>query len=184
MVFGTFRILRLFSLQMLLLGTGVYSAFTLDNLPPPLTKPPANMKLIYLTLGTGTQNYVCQQGKWVFVGAESRLEYEATTKSQGPGQQGGKENRAIGRHRFVDKKPAFFISGIGSIVAEITAAAPAPNKQGVNWLQLTTISPRTGAFAKFVYRTNTNGGFIPTSPCNQNTPPAKVPYSAVYSFWD
>jgi len=175
MVFTTLRMLSLLSLQMLLLGTGVYSAFTLDKLPSPLAKPDG-MKLIYLTLGKGTQNYKCQQGKWVSIGADARLEYEAPVK----GQKGGRENRFIGRHFFQNEKPMFEISGVGTITVTKTNTAAAPNGKGVNWLQLDTVS---GTFAKRVYRTNTNGGFAPTTACTAKSPPAKIAYTAVYSFW-
>jgi len=143
--------------------------------PESILQPPtANMKLMMVALGQGTQNYTCGANLTAppsAIGAVATL-FDAscdlvsapqiTTKQLGSIEEDAK---SIGAHFFVDNTtPDFDILGLGNTRAKKTEECDAPNAAAdIKWLRLTAQADGSTSSVKEIYRLNTVGGHAPTS---------------------
>ena len=93
--------------------------------------------------------------------------------------------KTIGRH-FAG--PSWASNDGATIVGQVSASVPAPDKGGIPWLLL-TVKSRDGegllAQAASVQRIDTEGGFAPSSACGAANARQveRVGYTAMYVFW-
>jgi len=152
----------------------------ISNLTQPASalKPPtADMTLVMIALGQGTQNYTCSGNSSAAptaIGALAQLFDASCALSSDPTtdttELGSIEETAgkasIGAHFFVDNTtPDFDINGLGNTEAKKSEDANAPNPtKDVKWLRLTSqASQGTTSTVKQVYRLNTVGGVAPAT---------------------
>lgn len=147
----------------------------LSNVAQPasgLTPPTADMQLILVALGQGTQNYSCASATATpaAIGAVAQLFNASCALSSNPTANTAalgsiEETAAIGAHFFVDNTtPDFDIFGLGNTqakkVQEVVAPQPATD---VKWLRLEAQAQGTTSSVKQIYRLNTAGGVAPAT---------------------
>ncbi|EAT84796.2 hypothetical protein SNOG_07330 [Parastagonospora nodorum SN15] len=139
-----------------------------------LQPPTADMKLMMVALGEGTQNYTCGANLTAppsAIGAVATLFDASCDLVNSPPistQQLGsieEDAKSIGAHFFVDNTtPDFDILGLGNTRAKKTEECAAPNPTGdVKWLRLTAQADGSTSAVKEIYRLNTVGGLAPKS---------------------
>jgi hypothetical protein len=151
-----------------------------------LTPPSADLRLILIAHGVGTQNYTCATPASVpaAIGALAEL-YNASCETASPSvaQNNIAQAPAIGNHFFSDlTTPDFFIPELGNTKVKKVEDTPAPNPTGdVKWLRLQAQTADTTSQVKFVYRLNTVGGVAPaTCEGKAEGEVLTVPYQAQY----
>ncbi|KAF2829812.1 hypothetical protein CC86DRAFT_403153 [Ophiobolus disseminans] len=139
-----------------------------------LTLPSADLQLVMVALGQGTQNYTCGANATApptAFGAVAQL-YDAScsmskdpsvgTKALGSIEESAK---SIGAHFFVDNTtPDFDITGLGNTQAKKAEECLAPQPAAdVKWLRLEAQVAGSTSKVKQIYRLNTVGGLAPGS---------------------
>lgn len=137
-----------------------------------LTPPTADMQLILVALGQGTQNYTCADATSVpaAIGAVAQLfnascalagNPSASTESLGSIEE---SQAAIGAHFFVDNTtPDFDIIGLGNTEAKKAEEIASPQgSANVKWLRLVPQAQGSTSAVKEIYRLNTVGGVAPS----------------------
>lgn len=141
-----------------------------------LQPPSADLQLVMVALGQGTQNYTCGANVTApptAFGAVAQL-YDAScamvsdptvgTKALGTIEDSA-PSTSIGTHFFVDTTtPDFDITGLGNTQAKAVenCAAPQPTAD-VRWLRLEAQAAGSTSPVKQIYRLNTVGGLAPPS---------------------
>ncbi|KAA1069521.1 hypothetical protein PGT21_027056 [Puccinia graminis f. sp. tritici] len=189
-------------------GTNTVNDFQLHMPKGSQLQPPVGLKLKFLALGNGTQNYMCKKDPasgnaltWMPHGADATLFDISKDSSKAASlatavMRGGKNHQAkpnlksypvLGKHYFTPTKPdmtlmpTFEINHMKIILRKARFfPSPLNSKRNVDWLQLNTIQ---GNFASRVYRTYTRGGKVPAPQCNTVNQIIKEPYATIYSFW-
>ncbi|OAG25413.1 hypothetical protein CC77DRAFT_1057196 [Alternaria alternata] len=158
-----------------------------SSLPPPT----ADMSLVLVALGQGTQNYTCSNATAIpsSIGAVAQLFNASCELSSNPtagtASLGSiEETASIGAHFFLDNTtPDFDILGLGNTVAKKIDDVPAPDDatKNVKWLRL---EAQTGSSSdvKMVYRLNTVGGMAPAS-CAGMAPGEVVTVEYEAQYW-
>lgn len=170
-------------------STGANGTCDLSALTQPasaLTPPSADLRLILIAHGEGTQNYTCATPASVpaAIGAMAEL-YNASCETASPSvaQNNIAQAPAIGNHFFSDlTTPDFYIPELGNTKAKKIEDAPAPNAASdVKWLRLQAETADSTSQVKFVYRLNTVGGVAPAT-CEGKAEGelVTVPYQAQY----
>jgi len=166
---------------------------------------PAGQNTSIITLGRGVQNYTCENGTFVSVGAVANLfdvscffdvqELNATDLSavlpplalNFLPQQDIFGLPVLIKHFFIDlpgataASPGFFSASnhvVGAKVGDVKS--PINSTRDVDWLDLAAVANQ-GTLAKSVFRINTAGGQPPTS-CAQQGQNLSVEYAAMYWF--
>ncbi|KAL6711324.1 hypothetical protein ACN47E_005855 [Coniothyrium glycines] len=147
----------------------------LNNVAQPsntLQPPSADLQLILIALGQGTQNYTCSSPTATpfAIGAVAQLfnascEVSANPSAATTALGSITESPAIGAHFFVDNTtPDFDIFGLGNTQAKKVedTNAPQPAKD-IKWLRLQAQTQGTTSSVKEIYRLNTVGGLAPGS---------------------
>jgi hypothetical protein len=138
------------------------------------TLAPSGAKPIITAEADGVQIYACaaQDGKfrWIFQAPEAAL-FDI-------------RGRQIGSH---GKGPTWALLDGSSVIGEVTAKEPAPEKGAIPWLLLTVKSRAgVGLLNEVVYirRIDTRGGSEPTEGCDEahKGEVARMRYSATYQF--
>ncbi|KAF1851906.1 uncharacterized protein K460DRAFT_269384 [Cucurbitaria berberidis CBS 394.84] len=138
-----------------------------------LTPPAADLQLILVALGQGTQNYSCGANTAsapTAIGAVAQLFNASCAMSSNPTADTAslasvQEAPAIGAHFFVDNTtPDFDIIGLGNTQAKKVeeAASPQPSAN-VKWLRLQAQTQGSTSSVKQIYRLNTVGGVAPSN---------------------
>jgi len=173
--------------------------------------PPSNVSLAQVTIGLGTQNYTCTNGKYVNVGALAQvfdisciqnLPLISLALSQGILELEGVAGNALlnfatmiakqggfklADHYFDNSTGAlapvfnFQVSGGGFAIGKKLVDLPAPVNPSVN-VDWLQLEAIKGDAAKFLVREQTNGGQPPSS-CSQEGKNLAVPYAAKYWFF-
>ncbi len=145
---------------------------------PDALRAPLNQTLFLETLATGVQIYECVAKPdapsgyaWNFVAPEATL--------------ADRSGKTLGKH-FAG--PTWQSNDGSSVVGEVTARDPGPDKTAIPWLLLTAKSSAgAGVFTqtKTIQRVKTTAGLAPSDGCNAGTAKqvARVPYTAVYYFY-
>ncbi|KAH7090637.1 hypothetical protein FB567DRAFT_296604 [Paraphoma chrysanthemicola] len=137
-----------------------------------LTPPGADLQLMLVALGQGTQNYTCGANLTAAptaIGAVAQLfdascaltnDPTASTKALGSIEESAK---SIGAHFFVDNTtPDFDIAGLGNTQAKKVEDCNAPSPTAdVKWLRLEAQAQGSTSQVKQIYRLNTVGGLAP-----------------------
>ena len=140
---------------------------------PPELRPPEGQELVLKAIGTGSQNYVCDQatGKWTFRDPTATL---------------NRHGKAIGIHYAGPTWELFDGSRVKAAVQK-NVAAPSPTKD-IPWLLLASIEHAgSGVLSTvdYIQRLHTRGGVAPNggacNPASDET--VGVPYTAVYRFF-
>jgi hypothetical protein len=143
----------------------------LSNVSQPasaLTPPSADLRLVLIARGEGTQNYTCATPASApsAIGAVAEL-YNASCAITNPieAQNNVVQAAAIGNHFFADlTTPDFNIPGLGNTRSKKVEEVPAPNPNAdVKWLRLQAQTEGSTSQVKFIYRLNTAGGLAPSS---------------------
>ncbi|KAJ4381256.1 hypothetical protein N0V86_003605 [Didymella sp. IMI 355093] len=143
----------------------------LSNVSQPanaLTPPSADLRLILIARGEGTQNYTCVTPASApsAIGAVAEL-YNASCAITNPteAQNNIVQAAAIGNHFFADlTTPDFNIPGLGNTRSKKVEEVPAPNPSAdVKWLRLQAQTEGSTSQVKFIYRLNTAGGLAPSN---------------------
>ncbi|KAK2812715.1 hypothetical protein FQN49_008349 [Arthroderma sp. PD_2] len=168
---------------------------------PELPGPDSGLRLKYITLGVGTQNYTCHTGaaKPVPIGAVATL-YDASCLADRNPQVIDLINMValhypkistnwivekflkmtiLGQHYFTGTKPFFDLStrgGSDKAFVSVVANVPAPNKKDVPWLRL---DKTEGSGITAVFRVITHEGTSPAT-CLGMAPSFQVGYTAQY----
>jgi len=178
------RIARLPAAAALALAAGCAThAATTPALPAPSGLPaslqaPAGQEPFLQVHAVGVQVYECAAKAdapggwaWQFRGPEATL-----TDAAG---------RTVGRH-FTG--PSWASNDGATVVGQVSASAPAPDKADIPWLLL-SIKSRAGAGllapTTSVQRLDTEGGVAPAAPCGAGNDKQveRVGYTATYLFW-
>lgn len=157
-----------------------------------LTPPTAEMQLVMVAFGEGTQNYSCSANLTApptAIGAVAQLFDASCAVANGPGADtvalGSIEEsaKAIGAHFFVDNTtPDFDIVGLGNTQAKKAEDCNAPEPTAdVKWLRLEAKAEGSTSSVKQIYRLNTVGGMAPKT-CEGKAAGdvVTVPYQAQY----
>lgn len=143
----------------------------LSNISQPanaLTPPSADLRLVLIARGEGTQNYTCATPASApsAIGAIAEL-YNASCAVANPteAQNNVVQAAAIGNHFFADlTTPDFNIPGLGNTKSKKIEEVAAPNPSAdVKWLRLQAQTEGTTSQIKFIYRLNTVGGLAPAN---------------------
>ena len=157
-----------------------------SGLPPPT----ADMSLVLIALGHGTQNYTCSNATAVpsSIGAVAQLFNASCELSSNPTASTAslgsiEETASIGAHFFLDNTtPDFDIFGLGNTVAKKIDDAPAPDAaKDVKWLRLEA-QGTSSSDVKMVYRLNTVGGMAPAT-CAGMAPGQVVTVDYEAQYW-
>jgi hypothetical protein len=145
---------------------------------PAALRPAAGETLFLEALATGVQIYECTTKPdeaatyvWIFRSPEASLADAA--------------GKRLGKHYA---GPTWESLHGSTVVGEVKARDPGPDKQAIPWLLLTAKSTTgSGEFAqtKSIQRVQTVGGAAPSQPCSvaNATQLARVPYKATYYFY-
>lgn len=132
-----------------------------------LTPPSAELRLILVAHGEGTQNYTCATSTSTpaAIGAIAEL-FDASCEVAAPSvaQNNMGQAAAIGNHFFTDlTTPDFDIPSLGNTKTKKVEEVAAPNPSAdIKWLRLQA-QPDSTSQVKYIYRLNTAGGLAPTS---------------------
>ena len=156
------------------------TACDLSNLTQPpnaLTPPSADLRLVLIAMGQGTQNYTCATptSTPASIGALADLfdvscaladlfDVSCALANPSEAQNNIAAPAAIGTHYFADATtPAFDVAALGlTHLAKVQdVAAPLPDKD-VRWLRLQA-KEGGSSNVKFIYRLNTVGGLAPAN---------------------
>lgn len=133
-----------------------------------LTPPSADLRLVLIAHGEGTQNYTCATPASApsAIGAVAEL-YDASCEVANPSEAQNNivQAAAIGNHFFADlTTPDFDIPGLGNTQTKKVEEVAAPNPSAdIKWLRLQAQTSGSTSQVKFIYRLNTVGGLAPTS---------------------
>jgi hypothetical protein len=137
-----------------------------------LLAPSADMQLVMVALGEGTQNYTCGANLTApptAIGAVAQLFDASCAVANDPTVEtvalGSIEEdpKSIGAHFFVDNTtPDFDIVGLGNTQAKKVQDCDAPEPTAdVKWLRLEAKADGSTSSVKQIYRLNTVGGLAP-----------------------
>ncbi|KAF2789858.1 hypothetical protein K505DRAFT_327968 [Melanomma pulvis-pyrius CBS 109.77] len=131
-----------------------------------LTPPGADVSLVLIALGHGTQNYSCasETATPTAIGAVADLFNASCAVASGSTSLGSiaEDAAAIGAHFFVDNTtPDFDIVGLGNTQAKKVESMAAPQATNVPWLKLDAQAQGTTSAVKNIYRLQTVGGVAP-----------------------
>jgi hypothetical protein len=135
-------------------------------------RPPEGQELVLTAIGSGSQNYVCDQATstWIFRDPTATL---------------SRHGKAIGIHYAGPTWELFDGSRVTAVV-EKRVDAPNPTKD-IPWLLLkSTGHAGSGVLSTvdYIQRLHTRGGVAPTGVCDPATDQTVgVPYTAVYRFF-
>jgi Protein of unknown function (DUF3455) len=147
------------------------------EVPQPL-RPPADQTVFIEALASGVQIYECAPKadqpstfEWTFRAPEAALVDRA--------------GRPVGKHYA---GPTWESIDGSTVVGEIKARDPGPDKSAIPWLLLTAKSTSgSGVFTqtRSIQRVRTAGGIAPTQACTSANAKqvARVPYTATYYFY-
>ncbi|KAJ8117785.1 hypothetical protein OPT61_g1096 [Boeremia exigua] len=133
-----------------------------------LTPPSADMRLVLIARGEGTQNYTCASSTSTpsAIGAIAEL-FDASCEVADPSvaQSNIVQAAAIGKHFFTDlTTPDFDIPSLGNTKTKKLEEVAAPNPSAdIKWLKLQAQTLDSTSQVKYIYRFNTVGGLAPTS---------------------
>ncbi|KAF2115620.1 hypothetical protein BDV96DRAFT_471100, partial [Lophiotrema nucula] len=147
-----------------------------------LTPPAADLSLVLIALGKGTQNYTCASATGVpsAIGAVAQLFNASCAVAEGNLGSVTEDASAIGAHFFVDNTtPDFDIIGLGNTELKKAESMAAPQATDVPWLRLEAQQQGTTSPVKQIYRLNTVGGVAPAS-CEGQGEVVTVDYEAQY----
>jgi uncharacterized protein DUF3455 len=140
---------------------------------PAELRPPKGQELVLKAIGTGSQNYVCDQatGTWTFRDPTATL---------------NRHGRAIGIHYA---GPTWELFDGSRVKAAVKMNRPAPNStKDIPWLLLQSVEHAgSGVLSTvdYIQRLHTRGGVAPNDgtcdPASDET--VAVPYTAVYRFF-
>jgi len=145
---------------------------------PEALRPAAGETLFLEALATGVQIYECTSKPddgatyaWIFKSPEATLADAA--------------GKPLGKHYA---GPTWESLDGSTVVGEVKARDPGPDKQAIPWLLLSAQSTTgTGVFAqtKSIQRVQTVAGVAPSQPCSvaNAAQVARVPYTAKYYFY-
>jgi len=145
---------------------------------PAALRPAAGETLFLEALATGVQIYECSSKPddaatyvWIFKSPEASLADAA--------------GKPLGKHYA---GPTWESLDGSTVVGEVKARDPGPDKQAIPWLLLSAKSTTgTGVFAqtKSIQRVQTVAGVAPSQPCSvaNAAQVARVPYTAKYYFY-
>lgn len=151
--------------------TNETAACDLSNVSQPtnaLTPPSADLRLVLVAHGEGTQNYTCATPASTpsAIGAVAEL-YNASCDVANPteAQNNIVQAAAIGNHFFADlTTPDFDIPGLGNTKSKKVEEVAAPNPSAdIKWLRLQAQADGSTSQVKFIYRLNTAGGLAPAN---------------------
>jgi hypothetical protein len=131
-----------------------------------LTPPGADVSLVLIALGHGTQNYSCasETATPTAIGAVAQLFNASCAVASGSDTLGdiAEDAASIGAHFFVDSTtPDFDIVGLGNTEAKKVESMAAPQATNVPWLKLDAQTEGTTSAVKNIYRLETLGGVAP-----------------------
>ena len=145
---------------------------------PQALRPPAGQTAIVEALASGMQIYECAAKadqpsafEWTFRAPEAALVDRA--------------GRSIGKHYA---GPTWESLDGSTVVGEVIARDPGPDKSAIPWLLLTAKSTGgSGVFSRTrsIQRLQTTGGIAPAQGCTSGNAGqvARVPYTATYYFY-
>jgi hypothetical protein len=151
-----------------------------------LTPPGADVSLVLIALGHGTQNYSCasETATPTAIGAVAELFNASCAVASGSNSLGSiaEEAASIGAHFFVDSTtPDFDIIGLGNTQAKKVESMAAPQATNVPWLKLDAQVQGTTSAVKNIYRLETVGGVAPKNCVGQKAGDVvTVEYEAQY----
>jgi hypothetical protein len=139
-----------------------------------LTPPTADMQLVLVAFGDGTQNYTCGANLTApptAIGAVAQLFDASCAVAEDPAAETTalgvieESAKSIGAHFFVDNTtPDFDIIGLGNTQAKKAEDCNAPNPAAdVKWLRLEAKADGSTSNVKQIYRLNTVGGLAPAN---------------------
>ncbi|KAJ4347517.1 hypothetical protein N0V95_005348 [Ascochyta clinopodiicola] len=151
-----------------------------------LTPPSADLHLVLIAHGQGTQNYTCATPTSApsAIGAIAELS-DASCEVANPSEAQNSVIQAatIGNHFFADlTTPDFVIAGLGNTKTKKIEEVAAPNPgTDIKWLRLQAQASDSTSQVKFIYRLKTVGGLAPAS-CEGRAAGevVTVPYEAQY----
>lgn len=141
-------------------------------------RPPAGQALFLESRANGVQIYECAAStdkpsvfEWTFRAPEAALTYRS--------------GRSMGKHYG---GPTWESLDGSTVVAEVKARDPGPDKSAIPWLLLSAKSTTgSGLFSptKSIQRVQTTGGLPPSEPCSAANAKqiGRMPYTATYYFY-
>jgi hypothetical protein len=130
-----------------------------------MTPPSADLSLVLIALGRGTQNYTCATptSKPTAIGAVADLFNASCSVAGGSLGQIEDDTTSIGSHFFFDNTtPEFDVVGLGNTLTKKTENMTAPDPQNdVPWLLLEALEQGSTSTVRKIYRLNTVGGLAP-----------------------
>ena len=164
----------------------------LTNLPQPantLTPPGADVQLVLIALGQGTQNYSCasETATPTAIGAVAQL-FNASCAVAGNEDleslgEVAEDAAAIGAHFFVDNTtPEFDVVGLGNTRVKKVESMAAPQATNVPWLKLDAQAEGSNSAVKNIYRLETVGGVAPKD-CTGRQPGEVVTVEYEAQYW-
>ena len=128
---------------------------------------PPHSRLLLRAVGSGDQVYGCVNGRWALTAPDARLLNQ--------------EGSVIGRH-FAG--PTWQLDDGSWVKGRAIAKQVPPDATAAPWLLLESVAG-TGRLGtvRFIQRTGTHGGNAPDGSCSQSAK-RRVPYSAIYSFYE
>ncbi|KAF1929345.1 uncharacterized protein M421DRAFT_419876 [Didymella exigua CBS 183.55] len=149
-------------------GTALCNLSNVSQPTNALTPPSADLRLVLIAHGEGTQNYTCATPESApsSIGAKAEL-YNASCEVANPteAQNSIIRAQAIGNHFFADlTTPEFDIPRLGNTKSKKVEEVDAPNPSAdIKWLRLQAQTDGSTSDVKFIYRLNTVGGHAPTN---------------------
>jgi hypothetical protein len=153
-----------------------------------LNPPPADLSLVLIGLGKGTQNYTCasETATPAAIGAVADIFNASCAVATGNmGAIAEDEGDEVGVHFFIDNTtPDFDIIGLGNTQSKKVQNVTAPNPTAdVPWLRLEAVAGAgTTSAVKQIYRLNTEGGVAPAT-CAGQAPGSVVTVSYSAQYW-
>mmetsp|Transcript_94065 Transcript_94065/g.245410 ORF Transcript_94065/g.245410 Transcript_94065/m.245410 type:complete len:186 (-) Transcript_94065:39-596(-) len=155
----------------------------------PIPLEPASVKTKFVTLAVGTQNYRCdvKAGAWVLVEPEADL-FDSKTGSK-CGVHFFRDDGQGGRATWASLPGA---EPASSVTVKVDRSQPSPggSDRNIDWLLTNTTSNVGGPWTLFggvsnVVRRNTVSGVAPPAgECQHDAEIVKVPYKALYRFYE
>jgi hypothetical protein len=128
---------------------------------------PVGLSLLLKAKGEGVQVYECVDGSWTLQAPAADLLDE--------------QRRVIGRHYG---GPTWQLNDGSLVEGAVVSKQASPEATSIPWLWIKSISG-TGRLeaVQFIERSETHGGVAPSGNCSQATM-VRVPYTAMYSFYE
>jgi hypothetical protein len=166
-------------------GTETCDLTTVQQPTSTLQAPGADLALVLIAVGKGTQNYTCSNATAApaAIGAVANLFNESCAIASGTLGSIEEDAAAIGAHFFVDTTtPDFDIIGLGNTQAKKVESVPAPQATNVPWLRLEAQQQGTTSAVREIYRLNTVGGVAPAN-CQGQAAGSTVTVEYQAQYW-